>query len=182
MQASASAQTWNVEGLRFPKTLDEDPRGPALHARLRASCQKLWQGGVAQVPVVAWSEPLAAALGSAQGAGHLVQGLERAEKALARESHGLAMADARSSTERGSRVSRLLLTSDDGTERFYRQVERLLRTQGARVLALRLDANAVQLGSVMGVSDGLARALLVEHKLSVASVLLALCEENLAPG
>jgi hypothetical protein len=105
----------------------------------------------------------------------LLQGVEGAERALEREARGLSMADARSSSERGSRVSRLLVTSNDGTERFYRQVERLLRTQGARLLALRLDVNAQRLGSILGSADGLARALLVEHKASVAEVLLAAC-------
>src|SRR5688572_3288233 len=116
MQASASTQTWDLARLRFPKTLDADPRGTALQARLRASCRKLWPGGAIEVPTVAWSEPLATALGGAQREGHLLQGLERAERALEREARGLSLADARSSTERGSRVSRLLLTSNDGTE------------------------------------------------------------------
>ena len=181
MLAPAAPPTWNLEQLRFPKTLDADPRSPALHASLRASCRKLWEGGVIQVPAVTWSLPLAAALSSAQQEGQLIQGIERAERALAREARGLSIADARSATERGSRVSRLLLTSNDGTERFYRQIERLLRTHGARVLALRLDVDSTRLSGVMGDPGGMARALLVEHKTGVARVLLALCEGNGAP-
>ncbi|HVZ36837.1 MAG TPA: hypothetical protein VG963_30640 [Polyangiaceae bacterium] len=178
MPAPASAPTWNIEQLRFPKTLDEDARSPALQARLRASCRKLWEGGAIQVPWVAWSEPLAAALATAQREGQLAQGIEQAERALAREARGLSLADARSSTERGSRVSRLVLASNDGTERFYRQIEHLLRTYGPRVLAIRLDADSGCLSGVMDKPGGLARALLVEHKNSVARVLLALCHET----
>lgn len=167
---------WKLEGLRFPKAFDDDPRGPVLHDRLRAGARRLWEGGVLQVPVVPWSAALAAALASAEAEGLLIQGIEQAERALEREARGLSMADARSATERGSRVSRLLLTSNDGTERFYRQVERLLRTQGARLLALRLDVDSALLSSVVGNPGGIARALLVEHKSGVASVLSALCE------
>jgi hypothetical protein len=176
MATFASPPVWNIEQLRFPKALDDDPRGPALHERLRASCAKLWDGGIVQVPVVPWSDTLANALDTARGARHLLQGMDRAERALAREAHGLSLVDARSATERGSRVSRLLLTSNDGTERFYRQVERLLRTQGTRVLALRVEVDGKRLSAIMGDPHGMARALLVEHKTSVASVLLSLFE------
>lgn len=175
MSAPAPAPAWNLDDLRFPKTLDDDPRLPELRARLQASCRKLWEGGSVQVPVLDWSAPLAAALARAHRAGQLLQGVEGAERALSREAHGLSIADARSATERGSRVSRLLLTSNDGTERFYRQIERLLRTQGSRLLALRLDVDAQILGGVLGGSGPLARALLVEHKANVSEVLLALC-------
>jgi hypothetical protein len=178
MPAPDPASTWNLDSLRLPKSLDDLPQLPALRARLGAGRQKLWGGGVIEVPVVPWSEALASALTNAQRERHLLQGIEQAERSLDREAHGLSIADARSSTERGSRVSRLLLVSNDGTERFYRQVERLLRTQGPRLLALRLDADARQLSAVMGDPDGLARALLVEHKTSVARVLLALCESG----
>jgi hypothetical protein len=178
MPASAPAPTWKFEHLRFPKTLDDDPRVPALRSRLQASCQRLWEGGFVQVPTLTWSEPLGAALAGAHRAKHLTQGIESAERALEREARGLSMADARSETERGSRVSRLLLTSNDGTERFYRQVEGLLRSQGARVLAFRLDVDSRQLSGVVGNPDGMARALLVEHKTSVGQILLALCEPS----
>ena len=180
MPAPETAPTWNLDSLRIPKSHDDQPLLPALRTHLRSSCRKLWEGGVVQVPVIRWSEPLAAALASAQRDGHLLQGIEQAERTLDREAHGLSIADARSSTERGSRVSRLLLTSNDGTERFYRQVERLLRTQGPRLLALRLDADSRRLSTVMGDTAGLARALLVEHTTSVARVLLALCESGAA--
>jgi hypothetical protein len=176
MAAPASPATWSIEQLRFPKALDDDPRAAALHARLRASCRKLWEGGVLEVPALPWSASLATALASAQAEGQLIQGIEQAERALAREARGLAIADARSATERGSRVSRLLLTSNDGAERFYRQIERLLRTQGARLLALRLDVDSARLSSVLGVPDGVTRALLVEHKLGVARVLASLSD------
>jgi hypothetical protein len=125
------------------------------------------------VPTASWSDVLARALSRTQREGHLVCGLERAEKALNREVRGLAMADAKSATERGSRVSRLLLVSNDGTERFYRQVERLVSTQGARLLAVVLDADSSLLAGVVPQALGVVRAVLIEHKECVARVLLA---------
>src|SRR4029079_9466591 len=104
MPAPDSAPTWNFDSLRLPKSLDDLPQLPALRARLSSCCRKLWEGGAVQVPVVSWSEPLASALASAQRERHLLQGIEQAERTLDREAHGLSIADARSATERGSRV------------------------------------------------------------------------------
>lgn len=126
------------------------------------------------VPVAAWNPELAKVLGDAEREGHLVRGLELVEKTLEREARGLSLVDARSGTERGSRVSRLVLLSQDGTERFYRQAERLISTQGPRLLALRLEADSSQLAAMVPQASGVVRALLVEHKDSVARVLLAL--------
>jgi hypothetical protein len=103
-----------------------------------------------------------------------VRGLEQLEKVLDREARGLSMADARSATERGSRVSRLVLVSNDGTERFYRQVERLVCTQGPRLLAICVDVDSSQLAGVVPEASGVVRALMIEHKDSVARVLIEL--------
>jgi hypothetical protein len=174
MPAPLSTLAWSLESLRLPKAIENDAKGPALHAALRHDTQKLWAGGALVVPTASWNPSLAAALEGAQREGRLVRGLERVEKALEREARGLSIADARSATERGSRVSRLVLVSADGTERFYRQVERLLGMQGQRLLAIRLDADASQLAAVVPQASGVVRALMVEHKDNVARVLLAM--------
>jgi hypothetical protein len=146
-----------------------------LHAALQESARKLWDGGAIQVPTAAWNPELAAVLEGAQRERRLVRGLELIEKTLEREARGLSLVDARSETERGSRVSRLLLLSQDGTERFYRQAERLVRAQGLRLLAIRVEADSGQFGGVVPhQTSGVVRALLVEHKDSVARVLLTL--------
>jgi len=174
MPAPPPTPTWGLDGLRLPKAIENDAKGPALHAALREHCQKLWAGGVVVVPTAAWSPAVSAALESAKQQGHVVRGLERIEKALARQARGLAIADARSETERGSRVSRLVLLSNDGTERFYRQAERLLGTEGQRLLAIRVDADGSQLAGVVPEASGVVRALMLEHKDSVVRVLCAL--------
>jgi hypothetical protein len=124
--------------------------------------------------VAGWSEALAPALDSARRGGHLVRGLEQVETALAREARGLSMADARSPNVRGSRVSRLLLVSNDGSERFYRQVERLVHEQSPRLLAIRVEASAGTFAGVVPEASGVVRAMLVEHKYDVVRVLGAL--------
>jgi hypothetical protein len=166
-------RAWSLEALRLPKAIESDGGGPAIHAALRKSAQKLWAEGVS-LPTAAWTPALVTALADALAEGHLVRGLGLVEKTLEREARGLSIADARSATERGSRVSRLVLVSNDGTERFYRQLERLLFTQGPRVLAIQLGADSSQLAGVVPDASGVVRALMLEHKESVARVLLAL--------
>jgi len=174
MPAPHSAPVWNVADLRLPKALENAEAAPALHAALRDSTKKLWPGGGVLVPTGVWTPALASVLSDAQRQGLLVRGLEAVERTLEREARGLSMVDAKSSTERGSRVSRLLLLSGDGTERFYRQVERLVGTQGLRLLAIRLDADSTVFAATVPDASGVVRALLIEHKDFVARALLAL--------
>jgi hypothetical protein len=169
----ASPPDWSLDSLRLPKALDDDARAPALHAALRAHARPLWSEGTVRVPAAPWSEALAAVLANAHVQGQLVRGLEQVESVLQREAHGLSLVDARSGTTRGARVSRLLIVSADGTERFYRQVERLLRTQGSRLLAVRVDTGSAELAAVVPHATGVVRALMLEHKDSVTRALLA---------
>jgi hypothetical protein len=59
------------------------------------------------------------------------------------------MADRQIGVPRGVRVSRLLLLANVGAERFYRQIEALLRRHGPRVLALRLEIDENGLGELL---------------------------------
>lgn len=177
MLAAVSAppnSVWSLGSLKLPKAIESDPQAAALHAALREHARPLWAGGALVVPTARWAPALAAALESAHREGGLVRGLEQIEKTLEREARGLSMADARSATQRGSRVSRLVLVGNDGTERFYRQVERLLSVQGPRLLAIRVDADSERFAALISEASGVVRAVMLEHKELVARVLMAL--------
>jgi hypothetical protein len=169
--------TWSLANLRLPKAIDSDARAAALLSALRADARPLWPGGVLLVPTARWKPRLDAALEAAQREGRLVRGLEQVQKTLDREAHGLSLVDARSGAPRGARVSRLLLVSNDGSERFYRQVEQLVTASGPRLLPIRVDADSGRFVNVVPEPSGVVRALLIEHKELVASVLLALYPE-----
>ena len=160
--------------LRLPKSVEADPRAARLLEQLTTQREPLWPASTVQIPVARMSDALATALQSAHSASRVVRGLESAEKALAAEERGLEMADRRSGAPRGVRVSRLLLLSNDGAARFYRQVEALLRRHGQRVLAVRIATNADALGALLFGPGRRARLLMLEHKDAVAAVLLAL--------
>jgi hypothetical protein len=168
----------DAERLRLPKQIEADPRGPALRGRLLEQQRLLWPGGAIRTPVVPLTQELCLALRAARLSRRLTRGLEDATRTLAAEEKGLRIADQKilqaGGGDRGQRVSRLLLLSDDGAERFYRQVESLLRRHGARVLAIRLEVSATDLGGAVLGADELARLLLLTHKEAVARALLAL--------
>jgi hypothetical protein len=105
-----------------------------------------------------------------------VRGLETATKRLANENRGIGLADKKSGVTRGVRVSRLLVMSDDGAERFYRQVESLLRRHGPRLLALCLDVDAETLGTMIFGPGSRARLLMLDHKEAVSAFLLAVAD------
>jgi hypothetical protein len=64
--------------------------------------------------------------------------------------------------------------SNDGAERFYRKVESILREHGQRVMAIRVNADSVVLGETIFGPEKTVKLLLIDHKESVAAVLLAM--------
>jgi hypothetical protein len=175
-EADKQTFPWDLRALRLPKAVEADPRSALLLNDLFVHSRLLWPKGAIAVPTVFCNPALSAALRTAQRAGQLVRSLEDAECKLAAEEHGLGLADRQSGVSRGERVSRLLVLADDGAERFYRQVEKLLRQHGARVLALRLNLSAEALGAMLFGPGRRALLLLLNHKEAVVTVLLALLE------
>ena len=160
--------------LRLPRQVESDPRAPLVHGMLSSHTRRLWVHGEIEVTEAELTTELTAALRAAHHAGLVVRGLEGAETRLALEGQGLDLADRKGRALRGERVSRLLVLSNDGAERFYRRVESLLRRYGPRVLAVYLDADAATLGGLIFGPGRLARLLMIEHKDAVSAVLLAM--------
>jgi hypothetical protein len=166
-----------MRALRLPRRVEDEPGAAQLASELEARAQPLWAGGELRVARVEITPGLRAALLSAYSAGRVVRGLDGAERTLAAEEQGLSHVDRKTGVERGERVSRLLLLADDGSERFYRTVESLLRRHAPRVLALRTPTDERALGQLLFGRDQVARLLLVEHKDAVSALLLALAAE-----
>ncbi|MBA4423866.1 MAG: hypothetical protein C0390_12345, partial [Syntrophus sp. (in: bacteria)] len=133
----------------MPKSVESDPRGPQLLRNLTTHIRLLRQESEIGIPVAGMTLELAEALRSAYSAGQVVRSLEKAERKLAAEERGLQMADRQIGVPRGVRVSRLLLLANEGSERFYRQIEALLRRHGPRVLAVRLEIDEHGLGELL---------------------------------
>ncbi len=163
----------------LPRAIEQDPRAQAIRGCLRASLRPVQVDGEVTVPTGDWNSTLANVLRLASTAGAMVRGLEGATQTLMSEARGMAQADARSGVERGARISRLLLVSSDGSERFYRDVATLMRYHGTRLLVIRLNLSGDELGTlVKGAQASTTRALLVTQKDTVTNVLFAIVEKN----
>ncbi len=172
--------------LRLPKIVESDPRGAQLLCSLTTHTQPLWRESELGIPAAMLTSELAQALRKAHASGKAIRGLESAERKLAAEERGLQMADRQTGAPRGVRVSRLLLLTNDGAERFYRNVETMLHRHGPRVLAVRLETDAGVLGELLFGPGRIARLVMLEHKQAVGSVLLAMagsiCQRQHAEG
>ncbi len=161
---------------RLPRALEVDVRAPAVEAALAADARPLWPQGTVAVAHLPLTDVLARALTGAALRGAVEQGLEGIEGRLRSEQRGLDALRARPGAQAAGapRVSRLLLLANDGSQRFYRDAEALLRRYEARLLGLRLDVPGEWLGLTALGRDALARALLVDDRDAVTALLLAL--------
>lgn len=167
----------SVHDVRLPKTVEADPVASGLLEALAAHARPLWSGGVHHAASLVPGEGVMAALRGANQAGFVVRGLEAAERRLAAEDRGLQLARPEEERRTSVRVSRLLVLTHDGSERFYRNVEALLRRHGPRLLAIRLEIDEHDLGELLYGPERVARLVLVEHKNEVAALLLALARQ-----
>jgi len=165
-----------MENIRLPKLVESDPRGAALLESLVKAAKPIRADSAIFVSSARFAG-LEGALQSAHSAGRVVRGLETADRTLAAEERGLRLVDESSGVKRGARVSRLLLLADDGSDGFYKQVEKVLTQHGPRVLAIRLDVDAAGLGAPLFGPDKTTRLLMIQHKEAVAEVLFAVAEQ-----
>jgi hypothetical protein len=167
----------NPPAPRLPKAVEADPLACGLPARLLASARPLWRQAAIAVACLDPQDEVKSSLRSAARAGFVVRGLEAADQRLGAEERGLEMIPGHRSDQAGVRVSRLLVLANDGSERFYRNVEGLLRRHAPRLYAVRLDIDEHALGELLYGADRVARLVLLVHKQAVAEFLLAVARQ-----
>jgi hypothetical protein len=159
---------------RLPRAIEADPYRAAVHAALTATTRCLWPGGQVVVSVVPLTDPLRRALATAAAGGFLRRGLEAAESALDVERRGLAALPPEEARRHGDRVSRLLLVTNDGAERFYRRVEHVVVAHAPRVLPCVIECDSATLGALLYGPTATAKLVLADHKSAVAAILRAM--------
>lgn len=170
-----------TSAIRLPKSIESDPRTFQLLGALADHSRLLWPGGTVKIPEARLNDALEEVLLAAYHAGQVARSLQKADQLLAAEARGQGMADQKSGVPRGQRISRLLILASDGAERFYRQVEALLQRHGPRVMAVRLHADAEQLGGLLYGPGRAARLLMIGHKAAVGAALMALADQWTTP-
>jgi hypothetical protein len=162
--------------LKLPKLLETDPRAAKIEAGLIKNLGPVWSEGRLKVPTLELTPELEKALSLSRRAGQLRGGLENIESCLRREQQGLDALKQRKLGQDGGRISRLLLMSSDGSERFYRHCESLLANYSDRLAGVRLNTNSQLLGHKFFGKDAQVKALLVSHKDFVIRALESLAD------
>ncbi len=162
--------------LRLPKDLADNPRKDVIEAWFTASEAPLRDGGAAKASHWQFDERIVAAIKRSCRPGTLVQGLEEIRKTLDRELKGLDELRKKTGREQQPRLSRLLVLANDGSDRFYRDVESLLARHGARTWACVVDASSEALGKALAAKGGPAKALMIADRKALAGFLAALAE------
>jgi hypothetical protein len=182
-QASAIAskeKKMNISTMHFPRQLEAGISAEVICRSLMARTTKLWAGSKISVPVISLSEPLKLALQKARMQGRIRYGFEPIFEKLASEKKGIANVQSQTGVSSGDRISRLLLFSNDGAERFYRHIEQALQTHASRLLGCFLDIDGSALGHLITGKEGVIKIVMAEHKDVVSGILLALIENGTA--
>ena len=160
---------------RLPRQIEADDRHHAIRAALTARVGRLWSGGTLEVPVLAPTEALYQALRAAERIGQICRGVDATLRLLTNAAHSRATLAARAGTLRqGEAISRLLLFANDGTERFYRQIETALVRYAPRVYGCQLDTDSMTFGTRLYGMDAVVKLVMLQHKDAVSAVLRAL--------
>jgi hypothetical protein len=161
--------------LKLPKDVAADPRHDAVWTLLAANTTPLWEGASLRVPTLPLNQGLANECRQAVADRLAIPGLEAISKVLASEQKGLDALIAKApSVPQNPRVSRLLLMSNGGSKRFYRDCEAMLAKYDQRVIGCLLEVTGNHLGSVIFGKPKLVHAVLFVDKKAVARALLAL--------
>jgi len=161
----------NLSDIRFPRQLEVDGTAETIRQALMACTVKLWLGGDLDVSMITMSEPLKKVLRNARLKGQIRCGFEAVFDKLENEKKGITSVREHQDAPYGDRVSRLLLFSNDGAERFYRHIEHLLQAHTPRLLGCLLDIDGSTLGSVITGKDRRIKLVMAEHKEIVSGIL-----------
>jgi hypothetical protein len=164
----------NLSDMRFPRQLEADGSVEIIRRELMVRTAKLWTGSNIDVPVITLSEPLKSALKKARLQGRVRYGFEPIFEKLAGEKRGIDNVRRRTDAPYGERVSRLLLCSNDGAERFYRHIEEVSEAHAPRLLCCLLNIDGGTLGHLITGKEGVIKIIMAEHKDVVSDFLRAL--------
>ena len=162
-------------GYKLPRHIESDPSFTKILSLLQARTRKLRDGSKLNVSLVGLTDTLTNTLLTAYRSGHVIRGLDAAAEKLDHERSGLLKLKQR--VAQGERISRLAIMSNDGSKRFYREVDRLLEKHSPRVLGCVVDIDSTNLGDLLFGPGNSAKIILIDHKEDVCRILLALIKD-----
>ncbi len=160
-------------GMKLPKELAKENIEAKVLAALERERFEIDSGSGMHIPVLQLNPELRKNIFYAKSLGELIIGSDLIEITLAAERKGLQNVGNQS-----ERISRLLLVTNDGSERFYRELSFLQNKQGGRVLICRLNIDSALMADILGLKEKTVKAILVNRRNSVVNVLKAMQVEE----
>jgi len=145
---------------------------------MQKSFQVFSPSGTIKVPCVELNDNLIQALAFARRCGSLRGGLESIETLLQTEEAGLVSLRSKQKSKDPNRISRVLIFSNDGSDRFYRHCETLLVKYKTRVFGIKINADSILLGKSFFGKEKAVKAMLVSRKDAVIKVLSAVMSNS----
>ncbi|NQU41603.1 MAG: hypothetical protein HQ523_16790 [Lentisphaerae bacterium] len=155
--------------MMLPKELAEEGVESDVRAVLERESTEIQGETTLSIPVLKLNAELRKSLFYAKCMEQVLVGYDAIVKSLAGERFGLQKVDNQS-----ERVSRMLLVTNDGSPRFYRELVFLNKKHGERVLICLLDMDGLALGRVLGLRGRAVKAMLLNRKAAVVNVLKSL--------
>jgi hypothetical protein len=164
----------NLSDIRLPRELEADGTTETIRQALGVRMVQLWPGGNLSIPMITMGDPLKKVLQRASLSGKVRLGLEGISDILKKEQKGIANLREGRGLPMVDRVSRLLLISNDGAQRFYRHIEHLLQDHSPRLFGcmLNMDGNAV--GKLITGKETQIKVIMAENKGVVAEIFRAI--------
>ena len=168
----------NNDEIRFPKELEKHPQFLEIKTALFRNTTKLWDDGELEVPELDITVAMRTGLFYACASNQATRGFETISTELDREKNGLKNLTHKTGQPMGTRLTRLLIVSNDGAKRFYRNIEDLALKHEPRLLVCRLKVDSEKLGNILYGKPVNVKAILINHKKSVTSVLESLISQS----
>ena len=167
-----------LHALKLTRAIEADPRHKAVETLLKKDCKPLWEKSTLKVAHILPFPSLESSLKALINRKQLERGLEHISLFLDREQKGLAATQSKKGTQPSLRVSRLFIVASDGSERFYRDCEKILLRHSDRVLLIRIGLTSNDLAqALLGATDKSLKALLISDRDAVTQILLSLVED-----
>jgi len=135
---------------------------------------RLWADSTRDVPLLTLNKTLENALRKARLQRRVRVGLDDILEKLSAEKKGLDELSQKTNISGTERISRLLLFTSDGAQRFYSNIDSALAQHHPRILGCMLDVDSDTLGRMITGKGGIIKVILIEHKDAVSDILRAI--------
>ena len=160
--------------LNLPKLIEDSDILQRINDLLNTDKALLWSGSATKIVCLPFTDKLADLLFKGLEDEKITGGFDSINRILSSEAKGLSQVDKKTDQQRVKRISRLLVISNDCSERFLRKIDKLAVDHKDRLLVVMLDIDSERLGELIYGEDKLVKSLLLEHKEIVAEFLQAL--------